>query len=52
MEYFNKSFYDLLAKLMDELAEWDMFVELALWAYHTAINSFTQPLPFMIIYGT
>ncbi len=36
---------------MDESAEWNMFVELALWAHHTAINSSTQISPFMIVYG-
>src|SRR6266540_6862267 len=48
---FNKSLYDSLAKLIDESAEWDIFVELALWAHHTSINSSIQLSSFMIIYG-
>jgi len=51
MERFNKSLCNSLAKLMDESAEWDIFVESALWAYHTSINSSTQLSSFMIIYG-
>jgi len=34
-----------------ESAEWDIFVELALWAHCTSINSSTQLSPFMIVYG-
>src|SRR6266498_2812333 len=51
VERFNKSLYDSLAKLVDKSAEWDIFVEPALWAYRTSINSFTQLSPFMIVYG-
>jgi len=51
VERFNKSLCDSLAKLVDESAEWDIFVEPALWAYHTSINSSTQLSPFMIVYG-
>src|SRR6266498_4144605 len=51
VERFNKSLYDSLAKLVEELAEWDIFVEPALWAHQISINSSTQLLPFMIIYG-
>ncbi len=50
MERFNKSLCDLLAKLMDESAEWDIFVEPALWVHRTAINSSIQLSPFMIVY--
>ena len=48
---FNKSLCDSLAKLVDESAEWDIFVEPALWAHRTSINSSTQLSPFMIVYG-
>src|SRR6266498_1985421 len=51
VERFNKSLCDSLAKLVDESAEWDIFVELALWAHRTTVNSFTQLSPFMIVYG-
>ncbi len=51
VERFNKSLCDSLAKLVDESAEWDIFVEPALWAYRTSINSSTQISPFMIVYG-
>ncbi len=51
MERFNKSLYDSLAKLVNESAEWDIFVEPALWMHHISINSSTQLSPFMIIYG-
>ncbi len=33
VEHFNKSLCDSLAKLVDESAEWDIFVEPALWAH-------------------
>src|SRR6266540_1719465 len=48
---FNKSLCDSLAKLVDESAEWDIFVEPALWAHRTSINSSTQLSSFMIVYG-
>jgi len=51
VERFNKSLCDSLAKLIEESAEWDIFVEPALWVHRTSINSFTQLLPFMIVYG-
>src|SRR6266540_2935225 len=51
VERFNKSLCDSLVKLVDESAEWDIFVEPALWAHRTSINSFTQLSPFMIVYG-
>src|SRR6266540_2987465 len=51
VERFNKSLCDSLAKLVNESAEWDIFVEPALWAHRTSINSFTQLSPFMIVYG-
>ncbi len=51
VERFNKSLYDSLVKLVDESAEWDIFIEPALWAHRTAINSSTQLSPFMIVYG-
>ncbi len=35
---------------MDKSAEWDIFVEPALWAHRTSINNFTQLSPFMIVY--
>ncbi len=50
MERFNKSLCDSLAKLVKESAEWDIFVELALWAHRTSINSSIQLSPFMIVY--
>ena len=50
VERFNKFLCDSLAKLVDESAEWDIFVEPALWAHRTAINSSTQLSPFMIVY--
>ncbi len=48
---FNKSLCNSLAKLVDESAEWDIFVESALWTYRTFINSFTELSPFIIVYG-
>jgi len=51
VERFNKTLCNSLAKLVDESAEWNIFVKLALWAYRTAINSSTQLSPFMIVYG-
>src|SRR6266540_1051612 len=33
VERFNKSLCESLAKLVDELAEWDIFVEPALWVH-------------------
>ena len=51
VERFNKSLCDSLAKLVDESAEWDIFVEPALWVYCTATNNSTQLSPFMIVYG-
>ena len=51
VERFNKSLCDSLAKLVDKSAEWDIFVEPALWAHRTSINNFTQLSPFMIVYG-
>jgi len=51
VERFNKFLCDSLAKLVDESARWDIFVEPALWAHRTSINSFTQLSPFMIVYG-
>jgi len=51
VERFNKSLCDSLAKLVDESAEWDIFVEPALWAHRISINSSTQLSPFMIVYG-
>src|SRR6266540_4052006 len=51
VERFNKFLCDSLAKLVNESAEWDIFVEPALWAHRTSINSFTQLSPFMIVYG-
>ena len=36
---------------MDESAEWNIFVKLALWTHCTFINSSTQLSPFMIVYG-
>ncbi len=51
MKRFNKSLCDSLAKLVNESAEWDIFVEPALWTHRTSINSFTQLSPFMIVYG-
>jgi len=50
VECFNKSLCDSLAKLVDESAEWDIFVEPALWIYRMSINSSTQLSPFMIVY--
>src|SRR6266508_1730020 len=51
VERFNKSLCDSLAKLVNESAEWDIFVKPALWAHRTSINSSTQLSPFMIVYG-
>src|SRR6266540_7031065 len=50
VEHFNKSLCDSLAKLMNESVKWNIFVESALWAHRTSINSFTQLSPFMIVY--
>ena len=50
VERFNKFLCDSLAKLVNESAEWDIFVEPALWAYRTSINSSTQLSLFMIVY--
>jgi len=36
---------------MNELAEWDIFIELALWMHQMSINRSMQLSPFMIIYG-
>ncbi len=47
---FNKSLCDSLVKLVDESAEWDIFVKLALWAHWTSINSSTQLSLFMIVF--
>ncbi len=35
---------------MDKSAEWDIFIEPALWMHHTFINRSTQLSPFMIVY--
>ena len=51
VERFNKSLCDSLAKLVDESAEWDIFVEPALWMHCTSINSSTQLSSSMIVYG-
>ena len=51
MERFNKSLCNLLAKLVEESVELDIFVKPALWAHRTSINSFIQLSPFMIVYG-
>ena len=51
MERFNKFLCDSLAKLVEKSAEWDIFVEPALWAHRTSINSSTQLSLFMIVYG-
>jgi len=51
MEYFNKSLCDSLAKFVHESAEWNIFVEPALWAHRMFINNSTQLSPFMIVYG-
>src|SRR6266496_458631 len=50
VERFNKSLCDSLAKLVDESAEWDIFVEPALWMHRTSINNSTKLSPFMIVY--
>jgi len=50
VERFNKSLCNLLAKLVEESVELDIFVKPALWAHRTSINSFIQLSPFMIVY--
>ncbi len=50
MEYFNKSFCDLLVKFMKKLADWDIFMKSALWIYRMFINSFIQLSLYMIVY--
>ncbi len=38
-------------KLSEESADWDLLIELALFAHHITINRSTQLSPYMIVHG-
>src|SRR6266498_4036480 len=51
VERFNKSLCDSLVKLLEEAADWDLLIGLALFAHRTTINRSTQLSPYMIVHG-
>ncbi len=51
VKWFNKMLYDSLVKLLEESADWDLLIGLALFAHYTTINRSIQLSPYMIVYG-
>jgi len=51
VERFNRTLCESLAKLIDDVTEWDLFIPSVLFAYRTAQQSTTKITPFYLTYG-
>lgn len=51
VERFNKTLCESLAKLCNEVTEWDLLIPSVLFAYRTAKQSTTKIEPFYLVYG-
>src|SRR6266542_6788491 len=51
VERFNQTLYEKLAKLSEEMDQWDEFVDLVLMAYRITKHSVTEVTLFLLTYG-
>ena len=51
VERFNQTLCKKLAKLSEEIDQWDEFVDPVLMAYRTTKHSATGVMPFLLTYG-
>ncbi len=48
---FNKTFCEGIAKLAEEVDQWDKFIQLILFAYRTKELRILKQLPYILVYG-
>ncbi len=51
VERFNKMLYEEIAKLAEEVDQWDKFIQPVLFAYRTKELRISKQLPYMLVYG-
>ena len=51
MERFNKTLCERIAKLTEEVDQWDKFIQPVLFAYRIKELRISKQLPYMLVYG-
>ncbi len=51
VERFNKTLYEGIAKLAEEVDQWDRFIQPVLFAYRTKEFRISKQSPYMLVYG-
>ena len=51
IEHFNRSLLQLLRTYVDSQTDWEHYLSLVLYAYHTSVHSSTAVSPFLLMFG-